>query len=646
MGKATCSVWSRAGEPAASYFRTCTASVRPRIPLGGCRIGSFLCTAFWIVGLVYGFHPAADAVDDPWADAVVESHLVNPPAGFDNPLKVLGAPTGGGTYAPNQSGVCSLGSAGGYITVRFNTPVEDDPLNPLGLDFIIFGNAFWVGGDPQRRFMEAALVEVSEDVNGNGIPDDPWYVIPGSRGIAQGALPGGIPNPSPPLAGSVYNANAEDANPANDTVEYTWGYADCTPTQIPCRDNYLRPDNPQEVGLTPKSGGGDAFDIAWAVDSLGQPAHLPRIHFIRVWSFIQGSMPGLGDISPEIDAFADVAPLVDTDGDGLLDEYETRAAGTDPLRPESTVLPLEIPPEDGGSPAGTLLGKAEAADGTALRLYSSGPRTGTRPFNTTVDIVAVAPPSENITGYIKSGACRRFDSTVADFAAAQVSPAVCTLAYTAADIVGLDETSLTPWRYAEGVFTQEGIANVTVDTILNRVYFQSRYSGTFVLAGQPGSGDIGGTPGVPVGPVDVLPLIPNQTVPGTLWLTTDTVRDANGAVVPHGTLLTVQIVDGGTLATPDAAPSLPGHQIAVINGVALFSVQATGSPPQGDVTVRLYRDATLSVLLADKTLTFPYAPPTPLPLTPVSHGALIALLLYGGWALLQRVPRPQPRSST
>jgi hypothetical protein len=38
----------------------------------------------------------------------------------------------------------------------------------------------------------------------------------------------------------------------------------------------------------------------------------------------------------------------------VLDEYETRVAGTDRVD-RSTVLPLEIPVEWGGSPAGTKI---------------------------------------------------------------------------------------------------------------------------------------------------------------------------------------------------------------------------------------------------------------------------------------------------
>ena len=118
----------------------------------------------------------------------------------------------------------------------------DHPDNPQGLDFIVFGNAFWVGGTPLRRWAEPALVQVSEDVNGNGIPDDPWYTIPGSRAVQASVLPSGISDFSPPMAGNVFN-------PRSDGKEQDWGYGDMTPTLQEYLDNYLRPDDPIEVGI-------------------------------------------------------------------------------------------------------------------------------------------------------------------------------------------------------------------------------------------------------------------------------------------------------------------------------------------------------------------------------------------------------------
>ena len=378
------------------------------------------------------------AAEDPWADALVSYNAIDPVPGFETPQNVLGEPVGGSVYAVNNSKTHSVGTPGAarrYVLVKFNTPVEDHPDNLLGYDFIVYSNSFWAGGNPYRKWVEPALIEISEDVNGNGLPDDPWYVIPGSRGLNAAVLPAGIPNPVRPLAGNVLNPNT-------DGMEYDWGYAELTPTVQKYRDSFMRPDDPHTVGLTPGSGGGDAFDIAWAVpeDGTGNPAGITRFHFLRVSAFIRMVDSVLGDVSPEISGASTVARNVDTDGDGILDDYETRVAATDPNRPESTVLALEIPQEYGGSPAGASLGAAVDGTGNAVALFSRGLRSGARNYNCIVDIVAAADPAPavNIPGLLKSGAVRAFSSSEPDFDAAQVQDARLTIVYAAGEIGGLD----------------------------------------------------------------------------------------------------------------------------------------------------------------------------------------------------------------
>ena len=246
--------------------------------------------------------------------------------------------------------------------LRFDTPVTDDPANPMGLDCIVYGNVSFAGGDPTVKWQEPALIEISEDVNGNGLADDPWYLIPGSKDYRYD------PSPNRFEPSGETNPNLLDADPANDDDEYYWGYAELTPTMKQYLDNYVRPDDPHRIGVIARSGGGDAFDIAWAVDAAGAPAGLGQFHFIRLRAFIDRECGALGYATPEIDAVADVAPDVDHDGDGILDEYEVRVAGTDPERPESTLLALEIPADEGGSPEGTFLGAAEDAQGNRLEL--------------------------------------------------------------------------------------------------------------------------------------------------------------------------------------------------------------------------------------------------------------------------------------
>lgn len=119
-------------------------------------------------------------IADPHVDAV---KLFRPLAGGGHgaaflPLNVTGPPQGTGTYAPaslatevlslhaREAG--SLDGAGGSIVLAFtDNIVEAAP----GEDFTVFENVFFVGGDPNRRFMEPAVVSVA-------LFDGEWHRFP------------------------------------------------------------------------------------------------------------------------------------------------------------------------------------------------------------------------------------------------------------------------------------------------------------------------------------------------------------------------------------------------------------------------------------------------------------------------------------
>ncbi|MHC4975981.1 MAG: hypothetical protein ACYTF7_05170, partial [Planctomycetota bacterium] len=127
-------------------------------------------------------------------------------------------------------------------------------------------------------------------------------------------------------------------------TEVVWGYAELSPTLLrgdrsgadgSTWDNslgdpedlpgmapecfYTVPDDPMAVGIDPYSGGGDAFDIAWAVvPSNGDLANLDGFDFIRLTTaqdLIQGP---LGEVSAEIDAVADVRVPSDLNHDNSV----------------------------------------------------------------------------------------------------------------------------------------------------------------------------------------------------------------------------------------------------------------------------------------------------------------------------------------
>ena len=286
---------------------------------------------------------------------------------FNDPAETLGPPTGGGTDAQDNSSLVSLGGFGGSITLAFDHTVMDQAANPRGLDAIVFGNAFWYGGNPNRRWAECGHLEISRDVNSNGQADDPWYLIPGSHltdwpgqfetqtwddDVGDPTYPPANPNWIPPgrtgtwttsgyrLPAAVFERDppvVENPNGLDATLEGIFGYADYSPTLLlgdldgdnlvddptmSPEDFYTVPDDPFEVGITPASGGGDAFDVAWAIDPLtGAPAGLEGFDYIRITCAVNYLTQYLGELSTEIDAVADVGPgpMGDGDWDGDVD---------------------------------------------------------------------------------------------------------------------------------------------------------------------------------------------------------------------------------------------------------------------------------------------------------------------------------------
>lgn len=97
---------------------------------------------------------------DACIDRIVDVHYGSY-AGFGQnelPDCVLGPPQGAGLSGGSLH-VLSLGN-GGSITLEF---VDNLPQNGVGADLIVFENAFFVGGDSNYAFAEAAFVEVSQD---------------------------------------------------------------------------------------------------------------------------------------------------------------------------------------------------------------------------------------------------------------------------------------------------------------------------------------------------------------------------------------------------------------------------------------------------------------------------------------------------
>ena len=194
--------------------------------------------------------------------------------GYNTPASALGEPSRitpgafGGPVDPFNSAylssqLVSLG-IGGSLTVQFNSPILNNPANPFGLDFNIFGNAGFI---------------VTNAV------DENWNYIG-----------------TPRTAGSLYGADATSTRVSVSTDGIN--FFTLNPAPAPIVDGLFPTDGSGRFDLPVNpalnagsfagqdllgirsfyngSGGGRGFDIAWAQDGLGNSVSLGSISFVRV----------------------------------------------------------------------------------------------------------------------------------------------------------------------------------------------------------------------------------------------------------------------------------------------------------------------------------------------------------------------------
>ena len=217
-----------------------------------------------------------------------------------------------------KGGLVTLGSWGGYITFHFDHPLQ----NITGeCDFAIWGNAYTGNSEP-------GIVMVSQDTNGNGLPDDTWYELSGSADAdsigkviynyevtyhklamqdvpwhdnkgQQGTIarnqyhqqeyfPLWLGNDLT-FRGTLLPPNAHLSTSGGSTIwtldALRYGYV----------DNY---SNSNREGCS--------FDIGWAVDGNRQPVTLTHIDFIRVYSAQLQQCGWIGETSTEITGAEDL----------------------------------------------------------------------------------------------------------------------------------------------------------------------------------------------------------------------------------------------------------------------------------------------------------------------------------------------------
>jgi len=214
---------------------------------------------------------------------------IGPVPTFTNPLAAVGEPTrytGVGVFPSAvtpfnppflNSEVVSIGQ-GGSLTLGFDHPVVNDPLNPFGIDLLIFGNAFYADSSHPEGIAAGVIsagggvVEVSAD-------GDTWKLVTGA--VADGQFPTlGYSDLTDPYAldpGSVLSDFTRPVNPAFNAIGKNFA---------------------QIVAGYNGSGGGSGIDFA--------PTGLNSILFVRITN------PAGSGVTVEVDAVSDVVPAPGT----------------------------------------------------------------------------------------------------------------------------------------------------------------------------------------------------------------------------------------------------------------------------------------------------------------------------------------------
>lgn len=257
----------------------------------------------------------------------------------------MGTPAAAASLVGTNKGMVSLGAYGGSVTLYFNQGIQNDPNNPYGVDFTIYGNS-------TSTWSEPGIVQVMKDENQNGLADDTWYEIAGSdhywnttnrayevtfqnNGLTKagnihwtdnqnqtGIIPENsfhqqpyypkpdlfptIPADKYTLKGTRLAGQIDLSNPGVvNSYRRTFGYADNTPVLSATEK---LPDNPYTLAV--EGSGGDPIDIDWAVDQALKPVKLDAVHFVRIYTGMNALVGWLGEISTEVAGIRDIEPAV------------------------------------------------------------------------------------------------------------------------------------------------------------------------------------------------------------------------------------------------------------------------------------------------------------------------------------------------
>ena len=279
---------------------------------------------------------SAQSLNSPYLNKVYE--YVPAPGQFINTMPEWEDGDDAGTMAAKctellaDEGMICLGGFGGYVTFGFDHPV----VNVAGeYDLYIMGNAFAGTGLTDAGSSEPGIVMVSQDTNGNGLPDDEWYELSGSADIDsvgkvvynygitykyagekkpiawtdnqggkgvmvrnayhdQEYFPAWLTSAgSLTFTGTLLPKNMyKDSETGQFVMKFLrYGYVDNQPNLIDGRKNEAC-----------------CFNLDWAVDHERQPVKLSQVDFVRVYCAMNQINGLLGETSTEFAGAEDLHP--------------------------------------------------------------------------------------------------------------------------------------------------------------------------------------------------------------------------------------------------------------------------------------------------------------------------------------------------
>jgi len=224
----------------------------------------------------------------------------------------------GATSASNV--LLSLGGFGGFIIFGFDHSVK----NQEGADFGVYGNPL----SPSFHFSEPGIVMVSQDKNGNGLPDDEWYELAGSEYNKATTIKNyEITYTNPKAATNV--TWTDNQGKSGEVINISRGARNYYPLFAANQDKItfkgtllpstlstsgLVTNAPFEWGYTDSYSTGDdyankqynSFDLSWAVDKDGKKVTLKTADFIKVYTAQNVNAGILGEISTDIKGAIDL----------------------------------------------------------------------------------------------------------------------------------------------------------------------------------------------------------------------------------------------------------------------------------------------------------------------------------------------------